>query len=147
MSLGTGITEQHVNPSLGDSPLLACNSAWKTSKLRWELCPELGVAPVECWKIAFLTKMNGTYQGVTFVAEACFLLEHYINHLRIQYNVFRSMYFTPCSTHWLLPDSIPPLLKLYWLVLCVNLTQAGVITDKGVSLEEMPPWAVSYFLI
>jgi hypothetical protein len=28
---------------------------------------------------------------------------------------------------------------VYWLVLCVNLTQAGVITEKGVSLEEMPP--------
>jgi hypothetical protein len=26
-----------------------------------------------------------------------------------------------------------------WLVLCVNLTQAGVITEKGVSAEEMPP--------
>jgi len=25
---------------------------------------------------------------------------------------------------------------LYWLVLCVNLTQAGVITEKGASLEE-----------
>jgi hypothetical protein len=29
--------------------------------------------------------------------------------------------------------------KLYWLVLCVNLTQAGGITEKGVSGEEMPP--------
>jgi hypothetical protein len=26
-----------------------------------------------------------------------------------------------------------------WLVLCVNLTQAGVNTEKGASLEEMPP--------
>jgi hypothetical protein len=26
-----------------------------------------------------------------------------------------------------------------WLVLCVNLTQAGVITEKGASVEEMPP--------
>jgi hypothetical protein len=26
-----------------------------------------------------------------------------------------------------------------WLVLCVNLTQAGVITEKGASGEEMPP--------
>jgi hypothetical protein len=26
----------------------------------------------------------------------------------------------------------------YWLVLCVNLTQAGVITEKGASPEEMP---------
>jgi hypothetical protein len=26
---------------------------------------------------------------------------------------------------------------LYWLVLCV--TEAGVITEKGASLEEMPP--------
>jgi hypothetical protein len=30
-------------------------------------------------------------------------------------------------------------LGLYWLALCVNLTQAGVITEKGASLEEMPP--------
>jgi hypothetical protein len=37
---------------------------------------------------------------------------------------------------------------VYWLVLCVNLTQAEVITEKGASLEEMPPWdpAVRYFL-
>jgi hypothetical protein len=28
---------------------------------------------------------------------------------------------------------------LYWLVLCVNLTQAGVITEKGVSVGEVPP--------
>jgi hypothetical protein len=28
---------------------------------------------------------------------------------------------------------------LYSLVLCVNLTQAGFITEKGVSVEEMPP--------
>jgi hypothetical protein len=27
---------------------------------------------------------------------------------------------------------------VYWLVLCENLTQAGVITEKGASLEEMP---------
>jgi hypothetical protein len=35
-----------------------------------------------------------------------------------------------------------------WLVLCVNLTQAGVITEKGASLEEMPPGdpAVRHFL-
>jgi hypothetical protein len=28
---------------------------------------------------------------------------------------------------------------VYWLVLCVILTQAGVVTEKGSSLEEMPP--------
>jgi hypothetical protein len=27
---------------------------------------------------------------------------------------------------------------VYWLVLCVNLIQAGVITEKGDFLEEMP---------
>jgi len=29
--------------------------------------------------------------------------------------------------------------QFYWLVLCVNLTQAEVITEKGASVEEMPP--------
>jgi hypothetical protein len=29
--------------------------------------------------------------------------------------------------------------RLYLLVLCVNLTQAGVITDRGTLGEEMPP--------
>jgi hypothetical protein len=29
--------------------------------------------------------------------------------------------------------------QLYWLVICVNLTQAGVITEKEASVEEMPP--------
>ena len=29
--------------------------------------------------------------------------------------------------------------RLYWVVLCINLTQARVITEKGASLEEMPP--------
>jgi hypothetical protein len=28
---------------------------------------------------------------------------------------------------------------MYWLVLCVNLTQVGVITEKGASVEEVPP--------
>jgi hypothetical protein len=27
---------------------------------------------------------------------------------------------------------------LYWLVLCINLTQAGVITEKGASVGEVP---------
>jgi hypothetical protein len=27
--------------------------------------------------------------------------------------------------------------QLYWLVLCVNLTKGGVITEKGASVEEM----------
>jgi hypothetical protein len=29
--------------------------------------------------------------------------------------------------------------QLYWLVLCVNLTQAGVIKEKGASDGEIPP--------
>jgi hypothetical protein len=29
--------------------------------------------------------------------------------------------------------------QLYWLVLRVNLTMAGAITEKGASVEEMPP--------
>jgi hypothetical protein len=28
---------------------------------------------------------------------------------------------------------------LYWLILCVNSTHARVITEKGASLEEIPP--------
>jgi hypothetical protein len=38
---------------------------------------------------------------------------------------------------------------LYWRVLGVNLTQAGVITEKGASVVEMPPRdpAVSLFSI
>jgi hypothetical protein len=28
---------------------------------------------------------------------------------------------------------------MHWLVLGINLTQAGVITHKGASIEEMPP--------
>ena len=37
--------------------------------------------------------------------------------------------------------------QLYWLVLC-QLDTAGVITEKGASVEEMPPWdpAVGHFL-
>jgi hypothetical protein len=40
------------------------------------------------------------------------------------------------------------LIQMYWLVLCVNLTQTGIITEKGASLEEMPPWnlVVRHFL-
>jgi hypothetical protein len=29
--------------------------------------------------------------------------------------------------------------ELYWLVLRINLTQAGVIREEEVSVEEMPP--------
>jgi hypothetical protein len=38
--------------------------------------------------------------------------------------------------------------NVYWLVLGVNLTQAGVITEKGASVWEMPPrdQAVGHFL-
>jgi hypothetical protein len=28
---------------------------------------------------------------------------------------------------------------MYWLVLCVNLTQAGVITENGCSVGVVPP--------
>lgn len=28
---------------------------------------------------------------------------------------------------------------LYWQVLCVSLTQAGVFTEKGASIEKIPP--------
>jgi hypothetical protein len=37
--------------------------------------------------------------------------------------------------------------QLYWLVLC-QLDTAGVITKKGASVEEMPPWdtTVRHFL-
>jgi hypothetical protein len=28
---------------------------------------------------------------------------------------------------------------MYWLILCVNLTQARIIIKKGAFLEEMPP--------
>jgi hypothetical protein len=36
---------------------------------------------------------------------------------------------------------------LYYMTLCVNLTQAGIITEKGASGEKMPPWdpAVRHF--
>ena len=36
-------------------------------------------------------------------------------------------------------DLVSSLWHMYWLALCVILTQAGVITEKGTSLEEMPP--------
>ena len=38
--------------------------------------------------------------------------------------------------------------QFYWLVLGVNLTQAGVITEKGASVGEVPPCdpAVGHFL-
>jgi hypothetical protein len=38
--------------------------------------------------------------------------------------------------------------QLYWLVLCVNLTQARVSTEKGALVGEMPPQnpAVRHFL-
>jgi hypothetical protein len=42
-------------------------------------------------------------------------------------------YPAQCTTELIL-DGV-----LYWLLFCVNLTQAGVITEKGASLEEMPP--------
>jgi hypothetical protein len=39
----------------------------------------------------------------------------------------------------LVQDAEVSCLAPYWLVLCVNLTQAGVITEKGVSVGEMLP--------
>jgi hypothetical protein len=37
-----------------------------------------------------------------------------------------------------LRDSLYRLIHVYWLVLC-QLDTAGVITEKGASVEEMPP--------
>jgi hypothetical protein len=56
--------------------------------------------------------------------------------------------------HWIASIDCAPLNLetgaefLYWLVLCVNLTQAGVITEKGASVREIPPRdpAVRHFL-
>jgi hypothetical protein len=39
----------------------------------------------------------------------------------------------------ILETALTIILSMYWLVLCVNLTQAGVITEKGASVGEMPP--------
>ena len=48
----------------------------------------------------------------------------------------------------LMTISYQPRCGLYWLVLCVTLTQAGVITEKGVSVGEVSPGdpAVRHFL-
>ena len=50
----------------------------------------------------------------------------------------------PCDLTYSLDLSVTALMctdphPLYWLVLCVNLIQVSVITEKGASLEEMPP--------
>jgi hypothetical protein len=37
------------------------------------------------------------------------------------------------------PDGKGDCGAVYWLVLCVNLTQTGVITEKGALVEEVPP--------
>ena len=37
------------------------------------------------------------------------------------------------------PSLTPFPYHMYWLVFCVNFTEAGVITEKGASLEEMLP--------
>jgi hypothetical protein len=44
----------------------------------------------------------------------------------------------PFLSKLLLPDMFFLYPPLYWLVLC-QLDTAGVITEKGVSVEEMPP--------
>jgi hypothetical protein len=44
-----------------------------------------------------------------------------------------------CSM-WVLGNGLRSSARVvYWLVLCVNLTQAGVVTEKGASVEEMLP--------
>jgi hypothetical protein len=50
---------------------------------------------------------------------------------------FLFIWFFVCLFVWLFGWLVGWL--VYWLVLCVNLTQAGVITEKGASLEEMFP--------
>jgi hypothetical protein len=59
--------------------------------------------------------------------------------------------FTVFSVSWRYSNKVKEsnhLTLLYWLVLCVNLTQAGVIIGKGAAVREMPPWdpAVRHFL-
>jgi hypothetical protein len=60
------------------------------------------------------------------------------NFLRNRQIDFQRGYFN-CFQCLLLMMVLKYFNLLYWLVLCVNLTQAGVITEKGASLEEMPP--------
>jgi hypothetical protein len=38
------------------------------------------------------------------------------------------------------PEALGTTKMTYWLVLCVNLIQAGATTEKGASVEEMSPW-------
>jgi hypothetical protein len=43
------------------------------------------------------------------------------------------------STRPAFPSALWVTSHLNWLVLCVNLTQAGVITEKGALIGEVPP--------
>ena len=64
---------------------------------------------------------------------------HYSTGCKIRVTLIK---VTPYSIHTML-SHIPSIRDgkeaLYWLVLCVNLTQAGVITEKGASVGEVPP--------
>jgi hypothetical protein len=66
----------------------------------------------------------------------------------LRVSVIPALELKPCCHAWLLLHSKSiPYNKVCWLVLC-QLDTAGVITEKGASVEEMPPWdpTVSHFL-
>jgi hypothetical protein len=70
-----------------------------------------------------------------------------INNLTSTF-ILRSLVFTNLNIENRMPWERTVRESLDWLVLCVDLTQAGVTTEKGASVGEMPPRdpAVRHFL-
>jgi hypothetical protein len=84
-------------------------------------CPEK-LWNCESWKITFLRTLT----------------------IKVNINIDKMFTFIRHFYKQQIPNAV-----LYYIVdLCVNLTQAGVITEKGASLKEMPPCdpAVRHFL-
>jgi hypothetical protein len=53
------------------------------------------------------------------------------------FSQYYSYQFVTPPPFWYFQDFPHP---LSWLVLCVNETQSGVISEKGASVGEVPPW-------
>jgi hypothetical protein len=69
-------------------------------------------------------KWNNIVYMKTYEAAAILHQKGFILFYLLIYSIYLSIYLS---------------IHLYWLVLCVKLTQAGVITKKGTSVGEVSP--------
>jgi hypothetical protein len=123
---------------------LGRNGCWEITGLfvAWRTCTNLWLHLTSSWVVLRRVKdwcrnfkplsgyssMGWSPSKVSCLRGCCFILDKGLLWL---FQLEQLILFVLCLLRTL---------PIYWLVLCVSLTQARVITEKGASGEEMPPW-------